>query len=547
MTRTIDLGHHCVPGVLARLGALASLPTSGILAGQAVASALMEELGVGPGVYNDIDIFLAADADKEAELASQAHQVAEAMRLGLPVAALDDYRALQMGEHSDLQILGATEEGPLNLVWCKRQPGKLLNSTTVLYSFDLNAVEVAIDLQTGQLSWTRSFEYFLKTKELQVTSLVTPARTLLRYFKKRDELQAYGKDEFVANLLASWVDYCSPTEPLPLSAKYQRLAERYAPRFSAAFQLDLTGQALRLTEDWVYPDGVEDALAQAAGEGNDADSMTRLVPQMLYGQALTRSAQAKTDLEQALAEFELAGEEAMDVSGGYANVVQMSLDLLGCEYLADHRTGRHFKLVRKTVEEHPNLSGALFGLTLDEQYQCIVDLRRRAKREGEHVFGLVESVALPVDMWNQVHRDAFFERIEREEKTAVLCEALFAPYETNDWLVKELNTARALRVEGGQMGHCVGGYSSAVATERSRILSIRCGSDSSRWSTVELNVDRKGDKTLSVRQHYGKRNQDPHSDNKALLKEYLARECERLGLTLKERKSAWEMPELALD
>ncbi len=547
MTRTIDLGHHCVPGVLARLGALAPLPSAGILAGQAVASALMEELGMGPGVYNDIDIFLAADAAKEAELESQAHQAAEAMRLGLPVAALDDYRALQMGEHSDLQILGATEEGSLNLVWCKRQPGKLLNSSTVLYSFDLNAVEVAIDLQSRQLSWTRSFEYFLKTKELQVTSLMTPARTLLRYFKKRDELQAYGKDDFVVDLLASWLEYWSMTDPLPLSAKFQRLAERYAPRFSGAFQLDPGGQALRVAEDWVYPDGMEDALAQASGESNDSDSMTRLVPQMLYGQALTRSTQAKSELEEALAEFELAGEDAMDCSGGYVNVVQMSLDLLGHEYLADHKTSRHFKLVRKTVEDHPNMAGALFGLTLDEQYQCIVDLRRRAKREGGHIFGLVESAALPVDMWNQSHRDAFFERIEREEATAVLCEPLFATYDADGWLVKELTTARALRVEGGQMGHCVGGYSSAVATERSRILSIRRGSDATRWSTVELNVDRKGDATVSVRQHYGKRNQDPHSENKALLKEYLALECTRLGMSLKERRNPWELPELMLD
>ena len=535
---TIELGHHLVPGVLARLAALAPLPEQGVVAGQSVASALMEELGKGPGVYNDIDIFMPADAQREAEMNSQGHLERESLRLGIPLASLDEYRALGMTEGSDLHILGSTEDGVLNYVWCKCSDELTLSPAKIVYSFDLNCVEVAIDLKTKRLYWSQGFEYFLQTRELQITSVSTPVRTLLRYLKKRDELKAFGKDEFVANMLAGWMDWTSNgQEPKTLlSSKYAQLARQYAAGYQGVFSLEESPVKMQLTEDWQYPQGMEDLLSSTQSDYCEAEGLVRLVPAMLYGTALATPAEAPAAVKEARVLCGLDdSEETVSPDNGMVDAVQLSLWFLGWKYLEGQRSKTHFEVVRRTLAKHPGLCSALVGLTLDEQYRCVLDLKRRAKRDGEHVFGLVETSAFPADMWNQSHRDAFFERIEIEETQTLLSQPLFETMETEGWTVQELLTVRALRVEGAQMNHCVGGYSQALKTGRSRILSVRKGTDRKRWSTVELRMMPKS-KTFVVQQHRGLKNAAVHADNVKRLAEYLAREGARTGWVKEERK-----------
>ncbi len=536
-TTAIQLGHHLVPNVLARLGKLASLPDKGVLAGQSVASALMEELGLGQGVYNDIDIFLPADEEREKHLGSLDHLESESLRLGIPVASLDEYRALGMCGGSDLHILGATEEGLLNYVWCKTD-SVALNPTRVVYSFDLNCVEAAIDLQSKKLYWSSAFEHFLRTRELEVTSVATPARTMLRYLKKRDELRAFGKDEFVAHMLAGWLDWTSggKAAEVLLSRKYADLAQRYAGALEGVFTLVPSPAKLELAADWTYPEGMEDVLAQANTDISETDGLVRLVPAMMYGSALRQPAEAEKALEEARKLCELEGEDSSFApEHGQGDAVQMSLWLLGWRYISGQRSKTHFEVVRKTVERHPELCSALVGLTLDEQYQCVLDLKRRAKKEGDHIYGIVETSALPADMWNQAHRDAFFERVEQEETKTLLRDPFFSEMQQDGWHVQELLTVRTLRVEGSQMEHCVGGYNAAVQSGRSRILSIRQGSDKTRWSTAELRL-KDSSKTFVVQQHYGRKNTPVHPDNAEVLARYLEQEGERTGWKKEDRK-----------
>lgn len=537
---SIDLGHHLVPRVLARLSALAPLPNQGVVAGQAVASALMEELGRGPGVYNDIDIFLPADAARESEMNSLDHLERESLRLGIPLASLDEYRAIGMSGGSDLHILGATEDGMLNYVWCKCEDEVTLNPSRVVYSFDLNCVEVAVDLKTQRLYWSSGFEYFLRTRELQVTSVCTPVRTLLRYLKKRDELQAFGKDDFVANLLAGWLEWTTNGKEagVLLSRKYAALAQRYAAGYQGVFEMAEAPLKMLITKEWQYPVGMEDVLAQADTDSSETEGLVRLVPTLMYGAALTAPAEAEKVLAQAKALCGLEGGDAdSSPADGLADAVQMSLWLLGWRYLEGQRSKTHFEVVRKVLNKHPSLCSSLVGLTLDEQYRCVLDLKKRAKKEGDHVFGVVETSALPSDMWNQSHRDAFFERVEAEESQTTLASPMFEEMSKEGWKVQELLTVRSLRIEGSQMEHCVGGYNSAVKSGRSRILSLRRGTDRSRWSTVELRM-KSASKSFVVQQHYGPKNTTPHKDNIETLSAYLTAEAERTGWVKEERKSA---------
>ena len=62
------------------------------------------------------------------------------------------------------------------------------------------------------------------------------------------------------------------------------------------------------------------------------------------------------------------------------------------------------------------------------------------------------------------------------------------PHAFNGYVVRELLTKLDLMREGSEIKHCVGGYTSVVKSNTSRILSIRpkAGRDKTKWSTVEL-------------------------------------------------------------
>jgi hypothetical protein len=84
--------------------------------------------------------------------------------------------------------------------------------------------------------------------------------------------------------------------------------------------------------------------------------------------------------------------------------------------------------------------------------------------------------------------------------------------------MRPLLTPAALATEGSEMGHCVGGYASAVEARQSVIISIRT---SRGRSTVELN--QHGD----VLQHRGRNNETPVPQHAALLERWTLRHATR--------------------
>lgn len=519
------IGPHLVPGILHSLSRHATLPPKGVVAGQAVCSAVLELLGKGPAVFNDVDVFDVATAEQEDFLTSNEHLQEEALRLGVPAALLDEYRMLAVGEATLVELLGATSEGALNRVWLKSRSRQVAMGE-LLTSFDLNAVEIALDLETGELLWTKAFEHFIRTRELQVTSLNTPLRTLLRYYKKRDELGAYGDDELTAGMLVSWPIYCGTQVSYKLlSTRYQALLDQLMHKLPSWLVRNESDQTLEPSDDWLFPEGFEDAVSLATGDLGESEGVVRIVPLMLYGKKLGASKASSQMLEKALAD---SRAEVCDGSD-FQQLVHMSLELMQERYLEGQKSQTHLKLVESVVAKHPNLCQALFGLTLDEQYRCLLDLRKRAKTEGEHVYGCVEQDAYPADMWNEHARQLFFTRLERRETTELLAEPLFETRTLDDVVVRELLTSRALRVEGSQMGHCVGGYSSAVQSGRSRILSLS-GPTSSERSTVEVRVVKRAhQQQFVVQQHHSQGNRACSPRHRDVLRDYLRDEAARLG------------------
>lgn len=533
MSKKIVLGNHMVPEILAHLNKLTPLPSAGILAGQALCSAILDLYGEGGGVYNDIDIFLPADADKLEYLDSEAYLKEESLRLGLPVAELDEYKCLTVGTGEGLNIAGCEQEGLINIVWCNTVERELLPGTLV-YSFDLNAVEVALDLAHNELTWSRGFEEFLQRRELEVTSLATPERTLLRYLKKRSEMpNVFGKDELVKQMAATWMrgellDY----EPKLLTTKSKELVARFQSELAGVFEFKEEDGTLEVSMDWDNSVELEEAVSLKLGD-YDMAGMVRVVPALWYAQKRSYSEDA-TGFAAELSEFFTERDDSG--CGIWESVMHTMSDLFGGAYVQGLRSETHRDTVLRTLEKHDGLNAALMGLTLDEQYRCVLDLAKRAKAEaGAQVYGLAETMATPVDMWNQHHRDQFFRQMKRDQMSGGdLRKPVFTVYECDGWTIKELTQASQLRVEGAELGHCVGGYAKAVKSGISRILSVRHADNRNLYSTVELRGKTLPGETVEVSQHRSHKNAVPATETKNVLLSYLKAESNRLGFTLKE-------------
>jgi hypothetical protein len=528
--RKTTLGNHLVPEILAHLRKMSPLPERGILGGQAVASAILDLYYGGGGVYNDIDIFLLASEDKLTELKDPARIAEDALRLGLPIAVIDeDYRQLGLSD-SAIKIAGCDEDGLLNTIWCDPAESELLPGRLV-YGFDLNAVEVALDIEHQELTWSKAFERFLETRELEITSLATPYRTLLRYFKKRYELKAFGQDELVRNMVATWVTLTEHNSVTHLTTKMQGLAERFAAELGAAYVLK--DGSLDVEETWKAPANLSEQIEDCLVDEAEVGGLTRLVPSKVYMHSREQSAELQSYVDELLKEF--ADKQQTDYT--WDHLLQLCAQVMGPDYVRGDRSKKHLEVVLRAVTKHEDLTGALLGLTLDEQYRCVLDLNKRAKARGPIVYGLVAACASPVDMWDAHHREQFFKQVERETPGGELCKPYFTTMEKDGWSIRELRSNSALRTEGSVMNHCVGGYGSAVRSLESKILAIRHSSDAKLASTVELRGKFEPEGVIRISQHYTYGNKEPAKETAEVLRTYLKEQCAALNLTLRVRNN----------
>ena len=169
----------------------ARLPARGVAAGQSVASALFELYGL-PGVrgpYNDVDVFvvdhgrceaLRREQRTEGRIApagpQEQHFGFEAQPRGLSPTAVaqagaDYFDA--MTHAAPYRLVGARRSGRLNTIGIATTLELAGHPLDVVSAFDLNGVQVALDLSTNQLWWNEAFEHFVQTAALVATPCAT--------------------------------------------------------------------------------------------------------------------------------------------------------------------------------------------------------------------------------------------------------------------------------------------------------------------------------------------------------------------------------------
>jgi hypothetical protein len=527
----IQLNAGMGAAVIAHLRQFGELPETGIVAGQAVSSAIQDLFGDGRGqVYNDVDIFreLRNTRLMRDRRRNTLNETVEQVTSHLPGVPRNDYGGLEeyLTKIRSYQLSSVSTQGKLNYVNCV-VPGHFhLTGHRVIDSFDLNCTRAAVDLQSGQLSWDRHFERFLSSRQLEIVAVHTPWHTLLRLLKKAEELpDVYVDIPTSAELCAALAQSLHANSFVSLGAvsnlfgdKAHALAQRTRSQWEPYFELT--------EKEMSAKDGTTGTLYSMKPRGEASADFKALIEQLsgaaihyagerLYGSRRKLSGKTLTKMSQV---SEWAKEHD-------CKQISYLLSVRHDAFVAGNISQRHVEEVGRLLKKHPGLMRFLSPFTLERQLEISRALRKRADEHGQWVYGVFETDRSIVGEPGITELQDTLDAHIREKTVPFNVKPLALDCLPRKWaragiLVEELLTGSALDEEGEWLSHCVGGYANQVRTNMSRIIRIRTGSARTDWSTMEVRkggTEALGPKAkLSVMQHRGFANRAPSELNKEI-------------------------------
>jgi len=578
MKKSIDLHPGMGTAIVNHLRQFSDLPADGILAGQAVDSAITDLFGGGGGVYNDIDVFrkelnpFQNINPRRANALTNRFEISSSVgdpsygSMGVLLEVVQTY-----GIHS------VKRDGMLNTVNCHvMETSKSLTAQRVIRGFDVNCTRVAVDLATNELVWDKEYSDFQHSRQLRISMMHTPWHTFLRLAKKAEELPSVYVDldvaaeACVALANSTWLHQMLKRKGVSLQfgQKHLELAERFEASWAPYFSMEKKrlyrdrGQNWTADEDKARPDakfvdlstlvprgGLDTKLQDRCNRmGNGllffapriVESSRRKVAPAAYHKLNAIVALAEKVPEAPVVHTQNA-RPLRALPSRRMDFVQVHAELFETDYVQGQALPALATKVSDWVRQHQGLGPALIGLPLGEQYTRMQTITEVCRKFGKQYFEGDTKAGLGI---LEVQRDTtLFESAEAMEQALLqYYRANSTPFDVNplalpsivparfkDFTVKELLTPHALKYEGTHMGHCVGGYSDAVRRGRSRILAIRYLDErrTENCSTVELqgSFDTPG-ALLRIVQNYSYSNTTPSAKNREFvhyLQQYLHR------------------------
>lgn len=501
MNKAIQLHPGMGAAILAHLGKLQALPASGVIAGQAVASAIDDLFGKGGGVYNDLDVFRRVHRpDRQLRRTLENNTVAQVFP-GLPnpdYGENDHYNSLVrcLQQMRSYTVGSVSRQGLLNYVNCREicaefEDGRLLPLVPerLLASFDLNCVRVAVDIESQRLAWLPQYERFLATRQLEIVCLQTPFHTFLRLLKKLSELSEVYADVEAAAEAATALFHSQRYDLLKgerfvvsrFGSKLQQLAlateQLWAPYFSLQEAPTKDPKAKLFT---LNPKGQASAAAQEAVDRLSVNSI-HYAARAVYRVRRRHAAQTTQRAADLVATTDPKGFV-------HAHALQLAE-----EYVQGQFSPTHVDTVERYVDAHVELWQPLSGLTLDAQYRIVLDLKRIERTYGRAAIALVRHKFVAEELVGERFETFVQQRMlalgQPFTVTPLKLPALPPEWQAAGYRVEELLTPATLMEEGETMRHCVGGYASSIKQHHSRILRIRTGNNAKQHgSTVELRI-----------------------------------------------------------
>lgn len=549
------MGHQVIRH-LARYG---DLPDHGILAGQAVDSALQDLYGRGGGVYNDLDIFrqCPGDSAKSERKANKTAFRCEPRWTTPSICEEGGYETMAVTLSDTYGIASVTRTEMLNFVNCYMASGRYaerLTTELVVGGFDINSTRVGVDLTTGKLYWDSHYEEFLRSRQLKIVLMHTPWHTFIRALKKSRELPdvffdteeaamtctAFAQSKYYQVLIGE-----RNTVGLFGKALYEKALANHsalAPYFSLD-KVVLRKKTARSSWEEVSP-------SKSETKNGDAElwKMTprQLVDPALQGQVdkLARASmfftsklvaehrRKKKNSVYVKLEAVMSARREANPRPRQKDFVLWCAENFGTGYVEGQALPAVAEKVAVFLRKHQGFCRVMIGLTLAQQATLVEQIKSccrsfamtKNQEDIEQFYGVLEKEATTrADFGSPEAMTAVLSRAWERDfepfKISPLC-LPHLPDEFSNYQVKELLSALELKREGSDMSHCVGGYAYSVSNGYSRILQIRGGPSKDTWSTAELRVKvqkENGDVTVKVIQHRGRRNGSPSKTNEEIL------------------------------
>ena len=529
MTKNCEIVLHPGMGeaVIHRLSEFAPIPLNGIVGGQAVASAISELFGDGRAVaYNDIDVFspreeLPQTQDKDIIHQRYALNVRRRKERVLEQSEFD-LVTLVSGSYGDsfernpiYRVERTLREGLLNKIECRFRIENI--ERYLVSSFDLNCVQVGVDLKTKALTWSKHFEQFLNTSEIEIINLSTPVHSLMRFFKKMKELQGvFGNKERMLELIAAAVTldknfdiHASPSSDLfgPVyKERFDDVASEILPYFN------LTERLAQIPVYQLTPRfDVDRRFSEIVSVNSIRKYWLPTVAKVLHGNL-------KKGHENRL--VHLLTQPVLR-RGDVGNPLVYQLLESGISSFTGNISISEINLVIKTIADHPGLLSWFKSVSPVEQVSRAKLLRDSKTLHGMWIYGVLENIhynhlELGGDWTAKVLGDILEE--QKKLHSEKLLSKYLKPVVFEGFTVTELSRGLELIEEGAFLHHCVGGYSHSVKTGLSRIFSFRKDTKS-QAITVELSKYKTS--SWYIRSAHGLVNRNLKEDEELMVKRFL--------------------------
>jgi hypothetical protein len=471
------------------------------VAGQAVASAISELFGDGWGVmYNDVDVFrhyCRLDEDAERREKRESLRVLDTVRftaLEVEIGNWTPYTAMReiaINRREKYTVVKTSRDEMVNTVYYDH--GRAKADASFLSTFDINAGQVGVDITSRQLVWTPEFERYRATRQLEIVTLHTPYQSLIRYFKKREELEGtYGNDARMTEMIG--LAYAMATSPAEGFNAQEDASLRW--RFGPTIARKLENVQARVLENF-----------EVVSETVDGLELHQLVPRFEVDGDMRKLVRRQADVAHLLPRLSRTLREsrkksfvarAQHVTGptialdgkpdNTPHISQVLWLQRGDSILEDGTvTVEALNELDEFVYRY-DLNGFFFGRTLAKSLEVKRQIELAAEQRGHWLYGALglmtnedPNAAFNAEDW----LDGFIDREETRLDVDVVERILPDGFMVGTEVI-ELFNRRALLDEGIAMHHCVGHHSYKLPEGNARFFSIRPTDNRRTWLTLYL-------------------------------------------------------------
>jgi len=512
--------------IVEKLRGFGDLPDEGIVAGQAVSSAIFDLFSPdseGMVVYNDVDIFRVADA-KDIDIAEEKLRTLDTVKYH-NFLVKNEYLSLKLYPESHYKIVNSHRQGLINTIAFTDLVtySNISTSRAIIQGFDLNITQVGVDLATKELTWTPEFERFFYTRQLEISNLQTPNHTAMRWFKKREELPGvFGDDDFAMEMVSAISSSRMQNSTRKFDEK-EHLRWRFGEKNSVLYHR--FASKMQPYFDLVKESNEIYFLECTQETEKSLVDMAKKYHSKYFAWAFNQSRRSRKTAKKKLFNHIIQPGMLGGGSGGIP-LPLASLIQQGDKYLAGNVSPVQVQRINTMAKGYRSIFRLMFHLSVTEQLSEIENWLALERQYGRWIFGFVDVHGfINSGMYYEAYAEYWVDKIEHYYAVVnnpfdKLVDHPRFEVELDGYHCRELIVPRDLFDEGNELHHCVGGYANAVREGLSRIISVR-HTDKKRWSTIE--ICNGADDEWVIKQHLSFQDAEPSPQNVALEKDLLAK------------------------